>query len=290
MRICKTAIVIAVLSGGCLSTVPQELLDARAAYQHAGQSAAAELAPAELHKAREVLAQAEQAFADEPDAQRTRDLAYVAQRKAQLAEALGNEEKESRRKAQAEREAQTRAAQIEEQTRGELARTRNQVAQLGGQLNVERQARVDAEANALTAEHKSKELLEALSKLSAVKEEERGLVITLSGSVLFAFNQAVLYPEAQTRLNQVAEALLSVPERSIVVEGYTDSRGSGSYNVDLSQRRADAVRSYLVSRGISADRIRAQGFGKSRPVADNGTAEGRANNRRVEIVVEHQQL
>ena len=71
----------------------------------------------------------------------------------------------------------------------------------------------------------------------------------------------------------------------MVVEGHTDSQGSASSNQDLSQRRAEAVRDYLVSRGIAGDRLTAQGFGPSRPIADNGTAEGRANNRRVEIVI-----
>ena len=111
------------------------------------------------------------------------------------------------------------------------------------------------------------------------------MVITLSGSVLFATNQATLLPAAQERLNQVAAALLTTRERVLVVEGHTDSRGSESYNLDLSQHRADAVRSYLVSRGYMADRIQAHGIGKARPVSENETAEGRANNRRVEIIV-----
>jgi outer membrane protein OmpA-like peptidoglycan-associated protein len=71
----------------------------------------------------------------------------------------------------------------------------------------------------------------------------------------------------------------------MVVEGYTDSQGSVASNQDLSQRRAQSVRDYLVSRGIAGDRITGQGFGPGRPIADNASAEGRANNRRVEIVV-----
>jgi outer membrane protein OmpA-like peptidoglycan-associated protein len=72
----------------------------------------------------------------------------------------------------------------------------------------------------------------------------------------------------------------------MVVEGHTDSQGGSAFNQDLSQHRAEAVRDYLVSRGIAADRITAQGFGPTRAVADNGSSEGRANNRRVEIVVQ----
>jgi outer membrane protein OmpA-like peptidoglycan-associated protein len=93
-------------------------------------------------------------------------------------------------------------------------------------------------------------------------------------------------PTAQTRLDQVAEALLATRERLLVVEGHTDSRGSDSYNLDLSQRRAEAVRSYLVSRGYASERIAARGIGKERPVADNESPEGRANNRRVEIIIQ----
>ncbi len=126
---------------------------------------------------------------------------------------------------------------------------------------------------------------DALAKLAAVKEEARGLS-SLSGSVLFASDQAVLLPEAQTRLDQVAQALLANKERTIIVEGYTDSRGSDDHNLDLSRRRAEAVRSYLTSRGYEPDRISARGMGKDSPVASNSTAEGRANNRRVEIVIQ----
>ena len=75
-------------------------------------------------------------------------------------------------------------------------------------------------------------------------------------------------------------------ESKIVVEGHTDSQGGAGYNQDLSQRRAQSVRDYLVTRGIAADRVTSQGFGLTRPIADNASAEGRANNRRVEIVVQ----
>ena len=135
------------------------------------------------------------------------------------------------------------------------------------------------------AEARNKDLERRFAKLAAFKEEERGLVLTLSGSVLFTSNQATLLVSAESRLNQISEALIAAGGRSLVVEGYTDSRGQDAYNVDLSQRRADAVRTYIVGRGYPGDKIRASGLGKSRPVADNGNAEGRANNRRVEIVV-----
>jgi outer membrane protein OmpA-like peptidoglycan-associated protein len=118
-----------------------------------------------------------------------------------------------------------------------------------------------------------------------VKDEPRGMVITLSGSVLFASNQATLLPEARTRLGQIADVLLATRERNLTIEGHTDSQGSDSHNLDLSQRRADAVRNYLVQGGYEADRVLARGLGEGSPVADNTSAEGRANNRRVEIVI-----
>jgi outer membrane protein OmpA-like peptidoglycan-associated protein len=93
-------------------------------------------------------------------------------------------------------------------------------------------------------------------------------------------------PEAQDRLSQVAEALLVTPGRDILVEGYTDSRGSEEHNLDLSRLRAMAVRNFMIARGYPEGKVHALGFGKENPVADNSTSEGRANNRRVEIVVE----
>jgi outer membrane protein OmpA-like peptidoglycan-associated protein len=113
------------------------------------------------------------------------------------------------------------------------------------------------------------------------------MVITLSGSVLFASAKSDLLPAAQVKLNEVANALIKEdPLSKIVVEGHTDSQGTAPYNLELSQRRAESVRAHLVSRGIASDRISAQGFGLTRSVAENDSPEGRANNRRVEIVVQ----
>ncbi|MBI5845116.1 MAG: OmpA family protein [Deltaproteobacteria bacterium] len=150
------------------------------------------------------------------------------------------------------------------------------------QLAAEQAARAAADKRAAESQA-------ALASLAAVKEEPRGIVITLSGSVLFASDQSVLLKSAQARLNKVTDVLLTTPERNLIIEGYADSRGTDSYNIDLSQRRADAVRSYLVNRGYRADRIQANGLGEAHPVASNESAEGRANNRRVEIVIQRDQ-
>ena len=96
-----------------------------------------------------------------------------------------------------------------------------------------------------------------------------------------AFNPAIV------KLNEVADALIKGnPDSNITVEGHTDSQGQRQYNMDLGEKRAKAVRDQLVSRGVAQDRIKAVGIGPDRPVADNKSAEGRANNRRVEIIVE----
>jgi outer membrane protein OmpA-like peptidoglycan-associated protein len=111
-------------------------------------------------------------------------------------------------------------------------------------------------------------------------------VLTLSGSVLFATGKSTLLPTSKGRLNDVARALKEDP-RSITIVGHTDSQGADEMNMKLSQARAESVRTYLTSQGVPADRVRAEGLGETQPVVDNGTAEGRANNRRVEIILEN---
>ena len=102
----------------------------------------------------------------------------------------------------------------------------------------------------------------------------------------FAFNRATLTPEGQEKVRGVAETLNRYPDRSIDVSGYTDSAGDDARNQRLSERRAEAVKQILVQSGVSASRITTAGYGAANPVASNATAEGRAQNRRVEIVLE----
>ena len=199
----------------------------------------------------------------------------------------------SNSKAIAERE-QTRTQQaIIENQQGKLQKTESQLAKerdtlakerdsLAKQIQMteeERQKRIDAEKKAHDA-------MDALSKSLAVKADTRGTVITLSGGVLFATGQATILPGAQAQLNQVADALRTQAEHHFTVEGHTDNQGTDAINNDLSNRRANAVRDYLVVRGVAAAAITAQGVGSTRPVADNKTTEGRAMNRRVEIIVD----
>ena len=282
------------LVGACTPVVPPELADARRAYDQASHGPAATVAPAELHKASDSLQKAEQAFADDPKAQRTRDLAYVAERKAETADAIAQAEISRRARHDAERDYVNMQSQIIGQQRSQLSSSQAQLteAQRAAQqqaqaLGAEQSARQQAELQAAAAAQRAKDAEDRLNKIANVKEEPRGTVITLSGSVLFPSNQAVLLPEARKRLDDVAAALLSNKERKIVIEGYTDSRGSDAHNLELSRQRAQAVRDYIVSCGYDGDLVIAQGMGKANPVADNASPEGRANNRRVEIVVKN---
>jgi outer membrane protein OmpA-like peptidoglycan-associated protein len=287
-RTLLSTVLCAGVFSACATTVPTELVDAREEYRRASFGSVGQAAPAELHVANQALAEAEQSFKTDPDSYRTRDLAYIAQRKSQLAEAAASIAIQQKSEAQAKNDYQTTQGKVVAKTKQDLSQTRSDLAAsqrvgeaTAEQLSAEQIARAAAEKRASDSQA-------ALAKLAAVKDEPRGMVITLSGSVLFASNRAVLLPEARTRLDQLAEVLLTNRERNLTVEGHTDSQGSVNYNLDLSQRRADAVRSYLVERGYQGDLIQAHGLGKGSPVADNTSAEGRANNRRVEIVIAHE--
>jgi len=121
------------------------------------------------------------------------------------------------------------------------------------------------------------------------KETERGLVLTL-GDVLFTTGTADLNIGTDTHLSKLAGFLSMHPDRAAQIEGYTDSVGSEEYNQVLSQRRADAVKGYLVHQGIGAERLTATGKGESSPVGDNSSASGRQQNRRVEVIIANSQV
>lgn len=295
---------LAAVFAGCATLPPNELVNARQAYRIASEGQAAELAPAELHKAQEALKLAEESFAEDSDSTKTKDLSYVAQRKAELAGAVGARNADKSLKGRADVAFQDQQAQIVQQGKQDLRNSENQTADARAELDKqaalkEAKDKSDAEfqgQQAETARQAKQDLIDSeqrtadaraeLARIGAVKEEERGLVVTLSGSVLFQSAQSTLLPSAQVKLDQAAKALMSVRERNIIVEGHTDSRGTESYNQSLSQRRADTVRNYLVKQGYPGDRIQARGMGEGTPIASNTSAEGRANNRRVEIVIE----
>jgi outer membrane protein OmpA-like peptidoglycan-associated protein len=116
------------------------------------------------------------------------------------------------------------------------------------------------------------------------KQTPRGLVLTL-GDVLFDTGQAQLKPGADRTMDQLAQFLTEHKDRRVEIDGFTDSVGSDAYNEELSQRRADAVKSALMTRGIDASRISTEGYGKAYPVASNSDPGGRQLNRRVEVVI-----
>ena len=116
------------------------------------------------------------------------------------------------------------------------------------------------------------------------KQTERGTLVTF-GDVLFDFDQASLKANSRDSITTLANYLIKNPDRKVIVEGYTDSKGSAAYNQGLSERRANAVKNALVRAGVEPSRIVAQGYGKEYPVADNATSSGRAQNRRVEVTI-----
>ncbi len=290
--------------GACASTAPEQLVEARNAYAVSSGGLAAKLTPTELYDAKNALDRADREFADHGDTYACRDYAYIAERKVELADARARTEADRAVIAEAVkagvvvRDAQVKSSQAA------LARTREQLKderqdntattnalratnneqgkeldKTAAQLEAEKQARLKAE-NSLAGAMKD------LAAVAAVKEDARGMIITLSGSVLFASNKYALLNTAMTKLDQVAEALKAQgADKRMVVEGHTDSQGSDKINQPLSLNRATAVRDYLVSRGVPSERISAVGMGSSKPLADNLSPENRANNRRVEIII-----
>ncbi|HEX7477203.1 MAG TPA: OmpA family protein [Polyangiales bacterium] len=288
LNLLNTGLVLALASAGCATAAPPpDLVSARMSYNKAQHGDAAKINPADLYTAQKAIESAEQSFAKNGDTRETRDLAYVADRRAQIAESRAHATQATQRQQDTLSGMQADQTMQVKDTSAQLGRA-NQKLALQGQAMQNQTQQLEAERVAReAAEKRAAQAAADLAKFASVKQEARGMVITLSGGVLFTSAKSDLLPSAQVKLNSVAEALTQQdPDSKIVVEGHTDSQGGESYNQDLSQRRAQAVRDYLVSRGIAADRVTSQGFGYSRSIADNKSAEGRANNRRVEIVVQ----
>ena len=279
-----SAVLAAGLAGGCATTMPPtaQLVDARQAYANASVGTAPHYAPWALLDARRALDVAESEYANNASLAVQQHYAYLALRQAQIASATGDAAAAQRAGAaqQAYAEAQARDAQAK------LDQAQQEIAQRDAELQAERQARDADQASRDQLLRERDAALAELRELAAIQETERGLVITMGGSLLFRTDEAELLPLAQERLGKIAIALQHLgPDQSLVIEGHTDSRGTPDFNRRLSAARAEAVRAYLVSRGVSPDRVVAVGKGEDDPVASNDSAEGRANNRRVEIVV-----
>jgi len=264
---------------------PKALSDAREEFQRAKTGIAMQLDPTDVHEADLALQHANQAWNDDPDDPNTIDLAIVAQRKAQIAEAEARTMKAQRDAEAAKRELQELMSSQLQSARGQLTQTKQQLNQTQSALEAEQKAAAEQRKLLEDLERKLKDARDTIAKIAAVKEDERGMVITLQGEVLFSTGKWDLKAGAMAKLDQIAEALRG-KEQPMVVLGHTDNVGTHDLNMDLSQKRANSVRDYLISRGIPQDLISAQGKGPDVPVSDNGSIEGRASNRRVEIVVQ----
>jgi outer membrane protein OmpA-like peptidoglycan-associated protein len=269
------------LAAGCATTAPSpELIDARRAYESARTSQAATYTPSRVLEAKQALDRAERAHEDDANSNEERSLAYIAQRRAELAVVYGNYELDQRNKTLAEQTYRSRSDALRKQAEATAANSQQQLDSTRQNLASTRGQLAEAESRAAAA-------MASLEQVARVKEESRGTVITMDGSVLFVSGKAELLPIAQNKLNDVAKALNDVDEsQKVVIEGHTDSNGDDAFNMTLSQQRADSVRAYLVSRGVKPERITASGKGETQPLATNATPEGRANNRRVEIIIQ----
>lgn len=165
----------------------------------------------------------------------------------------------------------------------EIRSKEQESAEKGRNLEIAKNEIENAKKEAEQAKAQNAQLMKELSELNG-KLSDRGIVLTL-GDVLFTTGKADLSPPANASIDKLAQFLMNHPDRNLSIEGHTDSVGSDSYNDALSERRAESVKTALVARGVSAERITAKGLGKRFPVASNSTAQGRQLNRRVEVVV-----
>ena len=288
MNISTIAVVSSFLAAtACAASTPTpELVSARQAYDRARTDPSASLVPDSVLSAKQSLDKAEAVHEKDPQSDEERSYSYVAQRRAELALALA----ENAKAKQSADASAARYSELQDKLRtsavAQLGAERSTVSQLGSQL-AQTQSGLAAETDARkAAEARAARALESLNKIAQIKEEARGMVITLSGQVLFVTGKAELLPAARDQLDQVAAALKDQGDvKPMVVEGYTDSVGSDATNQKLSKDRAETVRAYLVSKGVPSEKITAVGKGEANPVASNDTPEGRANNRRVEIIV-----
>jgi outer membrane protein OmpA-like peptidoglycan-associated protein len=243
------------LALGACATTPQsnEALDnARTAVKTAeADPNVAKYAPLDLEAAQKELAIAESAFLHNKQADVSQP-AYLATQNARLAQAHASAKANDAQVAasQAERDKIVLAARTQETDKAKAE-----------------SARLQAEVDALKA-----------------TATARGLVMTL-GDVLFDTGKADLNSGGVRKMDQLAQFLTEHPQRRVQIDGFTDSVGSDSFNLQLSQRRADAVRAALMTRGVDASRISTEGYGKAYPVASNSDSGGRQLNRRVEVVI-----
>ena len=230
---------------------------------------AQQVASKELAAAHENLKRADEALEKGEPEERVAHLAYLAARNAEIG--------------------QTRIDEAEARelvAKGESERTKVLLDARTQEVEMAKQRAAEAELVAAAKTEEAASAQAALEELQA-QQTERGMVVTLS-DVLFDTDGATLKAGAAAAIDRLAQFLQGSPESRVIIEGHTDSRGSEAYNEDLSRRRAQAVAEELVTRGVTSDRFEVLGRGEGYPVANNGTAEGRQQNRRVEIVFSDQ--
>jgi outer membrane protein OmpA-like peptidoglycan-associated protein len=258
--------------------------DIQRRHEAAVNSALQQRAAAE-QQAQQMRAQLEAAQAA---AQQAAQAAQAAQQQAQQQAAQMQQQQEAAAKLAAEKQAaadkaaaeQQAAAQKQlEQQQAEAQKARDEARRIQEELEKTRQQLAAQQAAA-----KQKEMEAELARLAQTKRESRGLVVTLPG-IFFDTGKSALKPGAKSTLTKIANQLKGSDNVRIAVEGHTDSVGDDEKNMELSEKRAEAVRSYLVGAGLAADRITSSGKGEADPVATNKTAAGRQQNRRVELVI-----
>jgi len=268
-------VVGSLLGGGCTAgTPPVALAQARTAYTQAEQTPAVVAnAPVPLQEAHQALRRAERVWADDHDAEEVQHLATLASQRVEIARAAAE-------KKVAEAQIQQATEERDQVLLDARTRQAQRAQQQAGQATQEAHV---ATAQAQAAAAQVQQLQQELAALQA-KQTDRGLVLTL-GDVLFETGKAALRPGALRHLYPLVTFLQKYPERRVVIEGHTDTVGSDAYNLDLSERRADAVRDFLLQNGVNPAQLTARGYGKASPVASNDTAAGRQHNRRVELII-----
>jgi OmpA-OmpF porin, OOP family len=274
------AILAAVALGACATTHP-EVERARSLYdQAAADPMLAQHASVALYEAEKEVERAERTWSRDSDREEAKHIAKLAEKRLELARVMAEAavaEQETQRLAQ-EREGVLLEARARE-VGSALAHAEAERARAEERARVAEEARAEAEE----AAERVRKLQEELAELEA-RQTERGIVLTL-GDVLFDFDRAELRSGAQQNLARLVQFLKEHPEREVIVEGHTDSVGSATYNLGLSERRANAVVSFLVDNGIERKRLLGRGYSQTYPVVSNETAEGRQRNRRVEVVI-----
>lgn len=274
---------IAVLMSAC-SSVPTttSLLDQTRGDYRTAQSnpRISAYAPVEMKQATHAMEQAEAASKDRDGAEKVDKLAYLAKQKIALTEEVAKQRSAEASVAAAGKE---RDQMRLEQRNNEVDRANAHAAQSKLASEAARVETAQAQSNLGHALARTEQLEAQLADLAA-KKTERGLVITL-GDVLFGTDMSRLNADGVRTVQKLADVLQQHPQRTVLIEGFTDNTGAASHNQRLSERRAGVVRSALQETGIASERIALRGFGEAHPIAGNATKEDRRLNRRVEIIL-----